>query len=74
MIKTILAFLLLAPAIGIGIGAARASTDLEKWQLTMSTEPRCVKWSWTGDVYNRTVTCVEWARPAAKDKQTKKNV
>lgn len=20
----------------------------------------CVRWSWTGDVYNRKVTCLEW--------------
>ena len=40
----------------------------------MASELRCVKWTWTGDVYNRTVTCIEWAKPPAKDKQTKKNV
>lgn len=27
---------------------------------------RCVRWSWSGDVYNRKVVCLEWKR---KDKK-----
>jgi hypothetical protein len=23
---------------------------------------RCVRWAWTGDVYNRKVVCLEWKR------------
>jgi hypothetical protein len=23
---------------------------------------RCVKWAWTGDVYNRKVVCLEWQK------------
>lgn len=34
-------------------------------------QPRCVKWTWTGDVYNRRVVCLEWTKP--KDKEPKKN-
>ena len=34
MIKIILAFLLLALAIGIGIDVVRSMSGLEKWQLT----------------------------------------
>ena len=22
--------------------------------------PRCIRWTWSGDVYNRTVVCLEW--------------
>ena len=29
----------------------------------------CVRWRWTGDVYNRTVVCLEWRE---KDPQIKK--
>jgi hypothetical protein len=28
-----------------------------------------VKWTWSGDVYNRKVTCLEWRK---KDKESKK--
>ena len=35
--------------------------------------PRCVKWTWTGDVYNRRVVCLEWQdRDAPKKKEKKK--
>ena len=34
MIKIILAFLLLALAIGVGIDVVRSMSGLEKWQLT----------------------------------------
>jgi len=23
---------------------------------------RCVRWTWTGDVYNRKVVCIEWKK------------
>jgi hypothetical protein len=29
----------------------------------------CVRWTWTGDVYNRTVICLEWRE---KNSSTKK--
>ena len=33
----------------------------------------CVRWTWTGDVYNRVVTCLEWRdRDAPKEKKQKK--
>ena len=35
----------------------------------LSNEPRCVKWTWTGDVYNRRVVCLEWRK---KEKEEKK--
>lgn len=25
-------------------------------------EYRCVRWGWTGDVYNRKVYCLEWKK------------
>jgi hypothetical protein len=25
-------------------------------------EYRCVRWAWTGDVYNRKVVCLEWQK------------
>jgi hypothetical protein len=27
---------------------------------------RCVKWTWTGDVYNRKVVCLEWKKVEKK--------
>jgi len=41
-----------------------------KWALAVvlllsqaaSTEYRCVKWAWTGDVYNRKVVCLKWEK------------
>ena len=40
----------------------------------LAKEPRCVKWTWTGDVYNRRVVCLEWDKPQKppKDKEPKK--
>lgn len=40
----------------------------------LAKEPRCVKWTWTGDVYNRRVVCIEWDKPPTlpKDKDPKK--
>jgi len=29
-------------------------------------EYRCVRWSWTGDVYNRKVICLEWKKVERK--------
>ena len=26
----------------------------------VATRMECVRWAWTGDVYNRTVICLEW--------------
>jgi len=35
----------------------------------------CVRWSWIGDVYNRTVTCLEWRdRNASKEKSNNKEI
>jgi len=31
----------------------------------------CVRWTWSGDVYNRKVVCLEW-REKDKDKERKK--
>ena len=31
-----------------------------------STEYRCVKWAWTGDVYNRKVVCLKWEKVERK--------
>jgi hypothetical protein len=28
----------------------------------------CVRWKWTGDVYNRKVICLEWKKRGDKDK------
>ena len=48
--------------------------DALKWLLMLSmlftlvasskekTEYRCVRWAWTGDVYNRKVVCLEWQK------------
>jgi len=27
---------------------------------------RCVRWAWTGDVYNRKVVCLEWQKVEKK--------
>jgi hypothetical protein len=29
-------------------------------------EYRCVRWAWTGDVYNRKVVCLEWQKVERK--------
>jgi hypothetical protein len=29
-------------------------------------EYRCVRWTWTGDVYNRKVVCLEWKKVEKK--------
>ena len=30
------------------------------------TEYRCVRWAWTGDVYNRKVVCLKWEKVERK--------
>jgi hypothetical protein len=30
------------------------------------TEYRCIRWTWTGDVYNRKVICLEWKKVERK--------
>ena len=32
----------------------------------------CVRWTWTGDVYNRTVVCLEWRDKDAPKPEKKK--
>jgi hypothetical protein len=34
----------------------------------MGKEPKCIRWTWTGDVYNRVVVCLEWSKPPPKPK------
>jgi hypothetical protein len=29
----------------------------------------CVRWSWTGDVYNRKVICLEWQKKEERNKK-----
>ena len=36
------------------IVAAAPLSQAAKWE--------CVRWSWTGDVYNRKVVCLEWRK------------
>jgi hypothetical protein len=31
--------------------------------------PQCIRWTWSGDVYNRKVVCLEWRK---KEKEEKK--
>ena len=33
---------------------------------------KCVRWTWTGDVYNRVVVCLEWQDRDAPKKDEKK--
>ncbi len=30
------------------------------------TEYRCIRWAWSGDVYNRKVVCLEWVKVVRK--------
>jgi len=34
--------------------------------LSLNTEYRCVRWTWSGDVYNRKVICLEWKKVEKK--------
>jgi hypothetical protein len=36
----------------------------------LANEPRCIRWKWYGDVFNRTVICLEWTVPP-KEKDPK---
>jgi hypothetical protein len=38
--------------------AKEPTKDLAKKQ----PEWECVRWTWSGDVYNRTVVCLEWRK------------
>lgn len=31
--------------------------------------PECVRWTWTGDVYNRKVICLEWRKKEPEKKK-----
>ena len=31
-----------------------------------SQEKKCIRWSWTGDVYERKVVCLEWKKETKK--------
>lgn len=43
---------------------SNVSTNIQAGELTnkQSNRPDCVRWTWTGDVYNRKVICVEWRK------------
>lgn len=41
---------------------------------TSSTKRECIKWNWTGDVYNRKVICLEWRDKEQPNKNNKQNV
>jgi hypothetical protein len=34
--------------------------------LYSATEYECVRWTWSGDVYNRKVVCLEWRKKDSK--------
>jgi hypothetical protein len=34
--------------------------------MAATIEYRCIKWTWTGDVYNRKVVCLEWKKVEKK--------
>jgi hypothetical protein len=40
------------------------TSSAERWE--------CVRWSWTGDVFNRKVTCLEWRDRDAPKVEKKK--
>jgi hypothetical protein len=31
--------------------------------------PECIRWTWSGDVYNRKVVCLEWRKKEKKEKK-----
>jgi len=44
--------------------------------VAATIEYRCIKWTWTGDVFNRKVVCIEWKKvekndPVRPDKRPK---
>jgi hypothetical protein len=40
-----------------------------------AAQPRweCVRWTWTGDIYNRKVICLEWRDKTPKQEKQKGN-
>ena len=40
------------------LSASQAASD--------KTEYRCIRWAWSGDVYNRKVVCLEWVKVVRK--------
>jgi hypothetical protein len=40
--------------------------------LATLDQPQCVRWRWTGDVFERKVYCVEWRNPPKKEPEKKK--
>jgi hypothetical protein len=42
----------------IFLSASQAASD--------KTEYRCIRWQWSGDVYNRKVVCLEWVKVVRK--------
>jgi hypothetical protein len=38
----------------------------------LAQAPRCVRWTWTGDVYDRRVVCIEWSKQS-KEKDPKED-
>jgi hypothetical protein len=40
--------------------------------LSQAAKWECVRWSWTGDVYNRKVVCLEWRKKDKEQEQGKK--
>jgi hypothetical protein len=41
--------------------------------VALNGQPQCVRWTWTGDVYNRRVVCLEWRYPEKKKEPKKKS-
>jgi hypothetical protein len=39
----------------------------------LADQPRCVRWAWSGDVYQRKVWCLEWTKPYKEEDQKKKD-
>ena len=37
-----------------------------------TAKSECIRWSWTGDVYNRKVVCLEWRKKDKEQEQGKK--
>jgi hypothetical protein len=34
--------------------------------MFVTLEYRCIRWAWSGDVYNRKVVCLEWKKVERK--------
>ena len=34
-----------------------------------SKQPECIRWSWSGDVFNRKVICLEWRKKEPEKKK-----